>query len=155
VAAVDEGILRLTKATSPDPVGWYFGKRAFSVDYRDDYGRLLDANLGAPASVYGGDELGGEGLTVTPTKSVALWSGVVTTGPDGRATVKLPAADFNGQLRIMAVAWTDTQVGSGDKELTVRQPVIADLDLPRFLSPGDTADATLELQNLEGQPGRL
>jgi alpha-2-macroglobulin len=154
VAAVDEGILRLTKAVSPDPVGWYFGKRAFSVDYRDDYSRLLDANLGAPANVnFGGDELGGEGLTVTPTKSVALWSGVVTTGIDGRATVKLPAADFNGQLRIMAVAWTDTQVGSGDKELTVRQPVIADLDLPRFLSPGDSADATLELQNLEGQPG--
>jgi uncharacterized protein YfaS (alpha-2-macroglobulin family) len=154
VAAVDEGILRLTKAASPDPVGWYFGKRAFSVDYRDDYGRLLNANLGAPASVdFGGDELGGEGLTVTPIKTVALWSGIVTTGPDGRATVKLPAADFNGQLRVMAVAWTDTQVGSGDKELIVRQPVIADLDLPRFLAPGDKPDATLELQNLEGQPG--
>jgi uncharacterized protein YfaS (alpha-2-macroglobulin family) len=154
VAAVDEGILRLTKAASPDPVGWYFGKRAFSVDYRDDYGRLLNANLGPPASVdFGGDELGGEGLTVTPIKTVALWSGIVTTGADGRATVKLPAADFNGQLRIMAVAWTDTQVGSGDKELIVRQPVIADLDLPRFLSPGDKPDATLELQNLEGKPG--
>jgi uncharacterized protein YfaS (alpha-2-macroglobulin family) len=154
VAAVDEGILRLTKATSPDPVGWYFGKRAFSVDYRDDYGRLLNANLGAPASVdFGGDELGGEGLTVTPIKTVALWSGIVTTGADGRATVKLPAADFNGQLRVMAVAWTDTQVGSGDKELIVRQPVIADLDLPRFLAPGDKPDATLELQNLEGKPG--
>ena len=154
VAAVDEGILRLTKYASPDVIGWYFGKRAFSVDYRDDYGRLLDANLGAPANVnFGGDELGGEGLTVTPTKSVALWSGVVTTDPGGHATVKLPAADFNGQLRIMAVAWTDSQVGSGDKELTVRQPVVADLSLPRFLSPGDQADATLELQNMEGRPG--
>lgn len=154
VAAVDEGILRLTKATSPDPVAWYFGKRAFSVDYRDDYGRLLDANLGPPAGVdFGGDQLGGQGLTVTPIKTVALWSGIVTTGPDGRASVTLPAADFNGQLRIMAVAWTDTQVGAGDKELTVRQPVIADLDLPRFLSPGDKPMATLELQNLEGRPG--
>lgn len=154
VAAVDEGILRLTKATSPDPAAWYFGKRALQVDYRDDYGRILDANLGAPANVnFGGDEIGGEGLTVVPIKSVALWSGVVSTGPDGRATVRLPAADFNGQLRIMAVAWTDTQVGSGAKELTVRQPVIADLNLPRFLSPGDEAEATLELQNLEGRPG--
>ncbi len=144
----------LTKAASPDPVAWYFGKRAFSVDYRDDYGRLLDANLGAPASVdFGGDELGGQGLTVTPIKTVALWSGIVTTGLDGKATVTLPAADFNGQLRIMAVAWTDTQVGSGAKELTVRQPVIADLDLPRFLSPGDKPQATLELQNMEGKPG--
>jgi uncharacterized protein YfaS (alpha-2-macroglobulin family) len=154
VAAVDEGILRLTKAESPDPVAWYFGKRSFSVDYRDDYGRLLNANLGPPASVdFGGDQLGGQGLTVTPIKTVALWSGIVTTGLDGRATVTLPAADFNGQLRIMAVAWTDTQVGSGDKELTVRQPVVADLNLPRFLSPGDKPEATLELQNMEGRPG--
>jgi hypothetical protein len=37
--------------------------------------------------------------------------------------------------------------------MTVRQPVIADLDLPRFLSPGDHALATIELQNLEGRVG--
>ena len=28
VAAVDEGILRLTKQENPDPLKWYFGKRA-------------------------------------------------------------------------------------------------------------------------------
>ena len=82
-----------------------------------------------------------------------LWSGIVTTDPGGHATIKLPAADFNGQLRIMAVAWTDNQVGAGDKELTVREPVIADLSLPRFLSPGDKPQATLELQDMEGKPG--
>lgn len=154
VAAVDEGILRLTRQDSPDPVKWYFGKRALGVDYRDDYGRLLDPNLGAPANVnFGGDEVGGEGLTVTPIKTVALWSGVVETGLDGKAVIKLPAADFNGELRLMAVAWTDNAVGSGSKPLTVRQPVVADLNLPRFLAPGDKAMATLELHNVEGKPG--
>ena len=156
VAAVDEGILRLTKQESPDPVKWYFGKRALTLDYRDDYGRLLDPNLGAPANVnFGGDEIGGEGLTVTPIKTVALWSGVVDTGPDGKATISLPAqAEFNGQLRIMAVAWTDTAVGSGSKDMIVREPVVADLSLPRFLAPGDLAMATLELNNLEGKAGQ-
>jgi len=154
LAAVDEGILALTKQASPDPVKWYFGKRALTVDYRDDYGRLLDPNLGAPANVnFGGDEIGGEGLTVTPIKSVALWSGVVETGLDGKAVIKLPAADFNGELRLMAVAWTDEAVGSASKPMTVRQPVVADLALPRFLAPGDSATATLELHNLEGKPG--
>jgi len=154
VAAVDQGILALTKFESPDPAKWYFGKRALTVDYRDDYGRLMDANLGAPANVnFGGDELGGEGLTVTPTRSVALWSGVVRTGFDGRATVRLPAAAFNGELRIMAVAWTDQAVGGGAKAMTVREPVVADLNLPRFLSPGDQPMATLELHNVEGQAG--
>ena len=138
IAAVDEGILRLTHQESPDPVKWYFGKRALTLNYRDDYGRLLDPNMGAPANVnFGGDEIGGEGLTTTPIKTVALWSGVVETGFDGKAVVKLPAADFNGELRIQAVAWTDTAVGSASKPLTVRQPVVADLNLPRFLAPGD------------------
>ncbi|OYX06102.1 MAG: alpha-2-macroglobulin [Caulobacter vibrioides] len=154
IAAVDEGILRLTHQESPDPVKWYFGKRALTLNYRDDYGRLLDPNMGAPANVnFGGDEIGGEGLTTTPIKTVALWSGVVETGLDGKAVVKLPAADFNGELRIQAVAWTDTAVGSASKPLTVRQPVVADLNLPRFLAPGDEAYATLELHNVEGKPG--
>lgn len=155
IAAVDEGILRLTKFESPDPVKWYFGKRALKVDYRDDYARLLDANLGAPANVnFGADEIGGEGLTVTPIKSVALWSGIVETGLDGKAVIKLPAAEFNGELRIMAVAWTDNAIGSGSKAMTVREPVIADLNLPRFLAPGDSALATLELHNIEGKAGQ-
>jgi uncharacterized protein YfaS (alpha-2-macroglobulin family) len=154
IAAVDEGILRLTRQDSPDPAKWYFGKRALTLNYRDDYGRLLDPNMGAPANVnFGADELGGEGLTVTPIKTVALWSGIVETGLDGKAVVKLPAADFNGELRIMAVAWTDTAVGSGSKPLTVRQPVVADLNLPRFLAPGDKPMATLELHNVEGKAG--
>ncbi len=154
VAAVDEGILQLTKFDSPDPAKWYFGKRALTVDYRDDYGRLLDPNLGAPANVnFGGDEIGGEGLTVTPIRTVALWSGVVETGLDGKAMIRLPAADFNGQLRLMAVAWTDEAVGSGVEDVVVREPVVAELNLPRFLSPGDRAMATLELHNLEGKPG--
>lgn len=154
LAAVDEGILRITKFANPDPAKWYFGKRALTLDYRDDYGRLLDPNLGAPAALnYGADGIGGEGLTVVPIKSVALWSGVVTTGMDGKAVIKLPAADFNGELRLMAVAWTDNAVGSGNSKITVRQPVVADLALPRFLAPGDHGQATIELHNLEGKPG--
>jgi uncharacterized protein YfaS (alpha-2-macroglobulin family) len=154
LAAVDEGILQLTKFKSPDPVAWFFGKKALTLDYRDDYGRLLDPNLGAPANVnFGGDEIGGEGLTTTPIKTVALWSGVVETGLDGKAVIKLPAAEFNGELRLMAVAWTDTAVGSASKPMTVREAVIADLNLPRFLAPGDKAFATLELHNLEGKAG--
>ncbi len=154
VAAVDEGILALTRFESPDPAKWYFGKRALTVDYRDDYGRLLDPNLGAPAGVnFGGDELGAQGLTVTPIRTVALWSGLVRTGFDGRATVSLPAGQFNGQLRVMAVAWSDKAVGSASQAMTVRDPVVADLNLPRFLAPGDRPVATLELHNLEGRGG--
>ena len=154
LAAVDEGILRLTHQKNPDPIDWYFGKRAFSMAYRDDYGRLLDPNLGAAAAVsFGGDEVGGANLTAVPIHTVALWSGMVDTDVRGRATIRLPAADFNGQLRLVAVAWTDGAVGAGAADMIVRQPVVAELSLPRFLAPGDRALATLELDNVEGRAG--
>ena len=154
IAVVDQGILNLTKFSAPDPVAWYFGKRALDVDYNDDYGRLLDPNLGAPAPIeFGGDQLGGEGLTTTPIRTVALWSGVVQTGLDGKATIRMPVSKFNGELKVMAVAWTDDAVGAGQQRLIVREPVVADLSLPRFLAPGDHAIATLELDNVDGKPG--
>jgi len=154
VAAVDEGVLALTRFESPDPVKWYFGKRALTLDYLDDYGRLMDANLGAPANVnFGGDELGGSVLTTTPIKTVALWSGIVRTDSNGRARVVLPPGNYNGQLRVMAVAWTDQAVGSASAAVVVREPVVADLSVPRFLAPGDRPLATLEISNVEGRPG--
>ncbi len=158
VAAVDEGILRLTHQKNPDPVDWYFGKRELGLAYRDDYGRLLDPNLGAAAAVRsGGDEMGGgAGLSATPIKTVALWSGVVETDALGHATVRLPASpDFNGQLRLVAVAWTDRAVGSGVSDVIVREPVVVELSPPRFLAPGDRASLALEIHDVEGRAGRF
>lgn len=154
LSVVDQGILNLTKFKTPDPKGFYFGKRALRIDFSDDYGRLLDPNLGAAADLkVGGDQLGGEGLTTTPIRTTAIWSGVFTTGLDGKTKVRIPVSRFNGEVRLMAVAWTDEAVGSSDNRLVVREPVVAELALPRFLSPGDTAYATLELNNVEAKEG--
>lgn len=152
VAAVDEGILRLTKFSSPDPVTHFYGKKRLGVAVRDDYGRMLNANLGAPAR-FGGDQLGGEGLTVVPTKSVALFSGMLTVGADGKAIAPIEVPDFNGELRLMAVAWSADRLGADSEPLTVRDPVPAELALPRFLAPGDSATATLLIDNVDGAAG--
>lgn len=152
LAAVDEGILRLTKFASPDPVDYYYGKKRLGVSIRDDYGRILDANLGAAAR-FGGDGIGGEGLTVVPTKSVALFSGPVTVGQGGKANIPIEVPDFNGELRLMAVAWSKDKLGAASEPLTVRDPVPAELALPRFLAPGDTATATLLIDNVDGEAG--
>jgi len=152
VAAVDEGILRLTKFASPDPVDFYYSKKRLGVEVRDDYGRILDANLGA-ATRFGGDQLGGEGLTVVPVKSVALFNGLVQVNDDGVAQVPLDIPDFNGELRLMAVAWSKDKLGSAAQPMTVRDPVPALLSLPRFLGPNDKASATLLIDNVDGAAG--
>jgi hypothetical protein len=154
LAAVDEGILQLTRYESPNPADYFFGRRALGVGVRDDYGRLLNANLAAPTTPrQGGDSLGGEGLTVVPTRTVSLISDVVRLDRSGRATIPLEVPDFNGELRVMAVAWTNSAVGQDAESVTVRDPVVAELTLPRFIAPGDEASATLQIDNVEGPAG--
>ncbi|MEK7266234.1 MAG: alpha-2-macroglobulin [Pseudomonadota bacterium] len=152
IAAVDEGILRLTKFASPDPAEYYYSKKRLGVAVRDDYGRILDANLGA-AERFGGDQLGGEGLTVVPVKSIALFEGPVEVNAQGVANVPLDIPDFNGELRLMAVAWSRDKLGAASQPLTVRDPAPALLSLPRFLGPNDKAQATLLIDNVDGAAG--
>ena len=88
LAAVDEGILQLTDFKSPDPVGYYFGKRRLGVLMRDDYGRLIRSEKGALGVLeQGGDGFGGRSLSVVPQKTVALFSGLVKVGAGGVAEV--------------------------------------------------------------------
>ena len=154
IAAVDEGILQLTKFQSPDPTNWFFAKRALGIGLLDDYGRMLNPNLGSAAeSRSGGDQIGGAGLTVVPTKTVALFTGPISLGRDGKETIELDIPDFNGELRLMAVVWSDTAMGATTQAMTVRDDVPAELILPRFLAPGDTAQATLTMDNVAGVRG--
>lgn len=155
LAAVDEGILQLTGFASPDPVEWFFGRTALGVELLDDYGRLLDPNQGRAAAVRsGGDgELGGEGLVAVPFRTVALFSGPVALDAAGRGRLNLELPDFNGELRLMAVAWSQAGLAATSRSLTVRDAVPATLVLPRFLAPGDEARATLSLDNVEGAAG--
>ena len=57
VAAVDLGILNITRFKTPDPDGWYFGQRQLGVEFRDLYGLLIDPTQGDP----GGLTVGGDG----------------------------------------------------------------------------------------------
>lgn len=155
LSAVDEGILQLTRFTTPDPLDYFYGKLALTEDIRDDYGNLLDGAADTGALHQGGDaaELGGPGLPVESTKVVALFSGRVHAGADGVAHIPVHVPDFEGQLRLMAVAYDDSQLGSADAAMIVRDPVIADVALPRFLAPGDTARLAVSLHNTDGAPG--
>ena len=95
--------------------------------------------MGLPSEVrVGGDQLGGEGLTVVPTKSVVIFSGLVEV-KNGRAKIPLALPEFNGELRLMAVAWSKTGLGKADKKMKVRDKAPSDLVMPRFLAPGERA----------------
>lgn len=150
LAAVDTGILQITDFDPPDPVDALFGKKAFALDVFDDYARMLAPFNGVDR--VGGDTLGGSGLSVVPTQTVALWEGPVRF--NGRvAEIELDIPDFQGELTLMAVAWTEDRIGGASTTMKVRDPVTAQLSLPRFLAPGDEAVLTLALDNVDGRSG--
>jgi hypothetical protein len=154
LAAVDEGILQLTRFKTPKPADYYFGKRQLGLAVRDDYGRLLDTKADELGKIRTGGDAGDiGGLDIVPTRTVALFSGPVKLDDKGEARIALDIPDFIGQLRLMAVAYDKTKVGSADQRMFVRDAVTADVILPRFLAPADTARVALSLHNVEGQAG--
>ncbi|MGG5817500.1 alpha-2-macroglobulin family protein [Falsiroseomonas sp. HW251] len=150
LAAVDEGILRLTNFRSPDPVEHFLARRRLGVDIRDDYGRLIAPAEGEAATLrQGGDGADSTGMLEIPQKLVALFSGIVSVGPDGVARVPLDMPDFAGEVRLMVVAWDGARIGAASRPMTVREQVVAETLLPRFLAPGDEVRLPVLLHNIE------
>jgi uncharacterized protein YfaS (alpha-2-macroglobulin family) len=149
MAVVDEGILRLTRYASPDPAAHYLARRRLGLDIRDDWGRLISPGDGAATLLKQGGDDDGTPLPDIPTRTVTLFTPPVQAGADGTATIPIDIPDFNGQVRLMVVAWHGSRIGAAATDLTVRDPLIAEALLPRFLAPGDDARLAVLLQNVD------
>lgn len=155
VAAVDVGILNLTNYKAPDPEDWFFGQRMLGLEVRDLYGRLIDGSLGATGKLRtGGDGANMQAQGSPPTeKLVAFFSGPVELDADGRARIDFDIPQFNGTVRVMAVAWTRDAVGHAQSDVIVRDPVVITAGLPRFMAPGDAAVMRLDVVDTDGPEG--
>ncbi|MEO9574424.1 MAG: alpha-2-macroglobulin family protein [Tateyamaria sp.] len=158
LAAVDVGILNLTRFENPDPQGHYFGQRRLGVELRDMYGRLIDTSTGAMGTVRSGGDAsrGMERAGPPPTEAVmAVFSGPVALNADGSATISVQRPNFNGTVRLMAVAWSDTGVGQASTDMLARDPVVISAALPRFLAPGDSSRVMLDFVHAAGASGPM
>ena len=155
LAAVDLGILNVTDYKAPEPDSWYFGQRRLGMEIRDLYGQLIDRMQGALGMVRSGGDGGlGRFKAPPPTEEPMTWfSGVVRLDAEGRAALQVPVPDFNGTVRLMAMAWTAQGVGHGVSDALVRDPVVISAGLPRFLAPGDRSRLLLSLTQVEGHGG--
>ncbi|MBU1641587.1 MAG: alpha-2-macroglobulin family protein [Proteobacteria bacterium] len=151
LAAVDVGVLNVTDFATPDPFTWFYEQRRFGVDSRDNFGKVIEAMDGSIASLrFGGDadvSRGGKN-PMTEVQIVSLFSGPVALSAEGHAQVKLDIPNFNGRLRLMALAFAGNRFGNGETETTVAAPLVAEISLPRFLAPGDRSQATLDVRNM-------
>ena len=153
LSAVDVGILNINQYATPDPVDFFFGKHRYDAELRDMYGKLIEKMDGTPGRLkWGGDAaMRGDSRSLPKkVKLVDLFSGAVTLNAQGEADIPLDLPDFNGTLRLMAVAFTDSNYGHADQEMVVAAPIVAELNMPRFISPGDRATVAVDVANMSG-----
>ncbi|MFT4927738.1 MAG: hypothetical protein ACI8WB_003852, partial [Phenylobacterium sp.] len=153
LAAVDVGVLSISNFVSPSPFDHFFGQRRYAVQSRDMYDQVIELNDAQKARLrFGGDadvSRGGK-APQSEVQIVSLFSGLVAA-ENGVASVDLTLPDFNGRLRLMAVAFSEDDFGHQQKEMTVAAPVVTQISMPRFLATGDKAIIALDVNNLSGQ----
>lgn len=158
VSAVDVGVTNITSFPVPDPFLSFFAKRAYAVDARDIYGRIIEALAGDRAKLrFGGDAalkaLASAGRPNARVQIVDLFAAPVQLDAAGHAVVRLDVPDFNGTLRLSTVVYGADRFGSASSETVVRAPVVAEVGMPRVLAADDRGQLALDVSNFTGKPG--
>ena len=151
LAAVDLGVLNLTRYETPAPEKWFNAQTKLGFEIRDFYGRLIDGMRAERGKLRSGGDSGGVAMQGNPTVEtvVSLFSGIVKVRDDGSATVDFDLPGFNGTLRVMAVAWTADKVGHAAGDLIVRDAVALTIAAPRFMTLGDEVQIGIDVHNIE------
>ncbi len=150
IAAIDEGILSLTRFEDPDPLAEIFQRRELGVSTYETVGWTLLVEPSGPSSTTGGDGDGGQGR-VQMVKPVALWSGMVQADKNGKVNVSFDVPGYRGKLRVMVVTASRDRIGAASTNVTVKDPLVLQTTLPRFLITGDTAEIPVMISNQSGK----
>ncbi|MEL7538190.1 MAG: MG2 domain-containing protein [Pseudomonadota bacterium] len=158
VYAVDEGILQVANYRMPDPLSFFLRKMALQVSTHQLVDLILPAfdAVRQAAAPGGGEARGLAGQNLNPFRRkteppVVFWSGIVASSDTPRS-VEFEVPDyFNGELRVMAIAVSDSAVGAQQDRTTVRGPFVITPNLLTAAAPSDEFDVTVGLaNNLDG-----
>lgn len=154
---VDEGILQVAQYQKPDPLKFFFQKRALQVTSTQILDLILPAfrQLGLNAAPGGdGEALIGRNLNPFRRKGeapVVFWSGL-TDADSSDHEVQYTIPDyFNGNMKVFAVAVSDDRIGVASSDVTVRGDFIITPTAPTTVTPGDEFEVSAGVaNNLEG-----
>src|SRR6266849_2375036 len=148
---VDEAIYSIQPETAANIKREFYGKRynevqtSLAIHYTfTGFAGNKPASLAQNKSAYQLADFKNESSYAEPTirrefKDTAFWQPDVVTGGDGKATVSFKLPDNLTTWRATARAVTaDTRVGSSVQKTIARKDVIMRLEMPRFLTEGDT-----------------
>jgi hypothetical protein len=157
---VDQAVLSLGREARLDPVPSFLAAVRTLLEARDTRS-LVFGFLPFARQPGGGEGEEGAGLLDRQTirknfQPVPFYEPAIPVGPDGVARVTVQLADDLTDFKVRAKAAAgDERFGFATGELEVRQPVVLQPALPRFVRPGDsfTASAVGRIVEGEGGPG--
>jgi alpha-2-macroglobulin len=152
IAAVDEGILQITNFLTPNPFEFMYAKRPLMVESYDLYKLLLPEIVKISSSPGGGEmeqqlQKRTNPISVKRFKLLSYWSGIKKTNSNGIVNVSLNIPQFNGEVRLMAVAYTDSRFGSAEQRMKVADDLILEPQVPRFLAVNDSLVTPVSIIN--------
>ncbi|MCP4679117.1 MAG: alpha-2-macroglobulin [Deltaproteobacteria bacterium] len=160
VFAVDEGILQVAEYKTPDPLSHFLSKRALEVTTSQILDMILpEYQVFKNTSNFGGDDDEGAealGHNLNPfkrkrEKPVVFWSGIIDADEETRELTYEVPDYFNGTLRVMAVAVSQSRLGAAETKSIVKGPFVIHPSAPMFAAPGDIFDMGVAVgNNVEG-----
>ncbi len=152
VFAVDEGILQVARYKEADPLAHFFQKR--SLDVRTS--QILDLILPEfkklmQAAAPGGDAEATLGKNLNPfkrkrDKPAVYWSGIVDVNGEQEFSYTVPET-FNGTLRLMAVAVSESTIGTLSSKAIVQGDFVLSPNAPLAVAPGDEFEVSVGVAN--------
>lgn len=152
VFAVDEGILQVARYKDPDPLKFFFEKRALEVNTTQTLDLILpEFKKLMRGAAPGGDAESPLGKHLNPfkrktDKPVVFWSGIVDVSGSREFSYRVPE-NFNGTLRVMAVAVNDSTTAATATKTQVRGDFILLPTVPVALTPGDEVEIGVGVAN--------
>lgn len=153
LAIVDEGLLDLTKFTTPDAWQRFYAREALGVKTWDLYDQVMGAFGGRIERLLaiGGDgEMGGkeDDSKANRFKPVVKFFGPITL--DGRSNEhRFIMPQYIGSVKTMLVAGYEGAYGKTDKATPVRKPLMVLATLPRVLGPEEKLKLPITLFSME------
>ncbi|MDH4261932.1 MAG: alpha-2-macroglobulin [Spirochaetia bacterium] len=154
VFAVNEGILQVARYSTPDPLEYFFRKKALQVRTSQILDLILPeySILKQLSRAGGGEDLLKSGSNINPFRAkqkpaVAFWSGIIDAGDEGGALYYQVPDYFNGSLRVMAVVVSDQSIGSARENVSVKGNFIITPAVPLYATAGDEFEISVNVAN--------
>jgi alpha-2-macroglobulin len=141
IAMVDEGLLDLTRYTTPDVWTAFNQRQALSVKTWDVFDDVANAQYSKIKNLLsiGGDlaAAGADAKKVNRFKPVVYYAGPFYVPAGSSKTHKIHIPNYVGSVKTMVVAGDNFAYGNAEKITAVKKPLMILGTMPRVVSPGE------------------